>query len=76
VGNSDPRDFIVAESQRIPFKAALSPPPNSAHPRARWYAASTVAAPLMRRKGVAPIRVGGNDHRFLFSDSSLIFFLF
>jgi hypothetical protein len=27
VGNSDPRDFIAAESQRIPFKAALSPPP-------------------------------------------------
>jgi hypothetical protein len=26
VGNSDPRDFITAESQRIPFKAALSPP--------------------------------------------------
>jgi hypothetical protein len=27
VGNSDPRDFITAESQRIPFKAALSTPP-------------------------------------------------
>jgi hypothetical protein len=27
VGNSDPQDFIAAESQRIPFKAALSPPP-------------------------------------------------
>jgi hypothetical protein len=27
VGNSDPRDFITAESQRIPFKAALSLPP-------------------------------------------------
>jgi hypothetical protein len=26
VGNSDPQDFIAAESQRIPFKAALSPP--------------------------------------------------
>jgi hypothetical protein len=26
VGNSDSRDFIAAESQRIPFKAALSPP--------------------------------------------------
>jgi septal ring factor EnvC (AmiA/AmiB activator) len=26
VGNSDPRDFIAAESRRIPFKAALSPP--------------------------------------------------
>jgi hypothetical protein len=27
VGNSDPQDFIAAESQRIPFKAAPSPPP-------------------------------------------------
>jgi hypothetical protein len=27
VGTSDPRDFIAAESQRIPFKAALSTPP-------------------------------------------------
>jgi hypothetical protein len=27
VGNSDPGNFIAAESQRIPFKAAVSPPP-------------------------------------------------
>jgi hypothetical protein len=27
VGTSDPREFIAAESQRIPFKAALSGPP-------------------------------------------------
>jgi hypothetical protein len=27
MGNSDPRDFIAAESQRIPFKVALSAPP-------------------------------------------------
>jgi hypothetical protein len=27
VGNPDPREFIAAESQRIPFKAALSGPP-------------------------------------------------
>jgi hypothetical protein len=26
VGTPDPREFIVAESQRIPFKAALSKP--------------------------------------------------
>jgi hypothetical protein len=27
VGVSDPREFIAAESQRIPFKAALTKPP-------------------------------------------------
>jgi hypothetical protein len=27
VGTSDPREFIAAESKRIPFKAALSGPP-------------------------------------------------
>jgi hypothetical protein len=27
VGTSDPREFIAAESQRIPFKATLSGPP-------------------------------------------------
>jgi hypothetical protein len=27
VGTSDPREFIAAESKRIPFKAALSVPP-------------------------------------------------
>jgi hypothetical protein len=27
VGTPDPRDFIAAESQRIPFKAALTTPP-------------------------------------------------
>jgi hypothetical protein len=26
VGTSDPREFIAAESQRVPFKAALSKP--------------------------------------------------
>jgi hypothetical protein len=30
----------------------------------------------MRRKGVAPVRAGGNDRQFLFSDSFLISFCF
>jgi hypothetical protein len=32
VGASDPREFIAAESQRIPFKAALTKPPQCEEP--------------------------------------------
>jgi hypothetical protein len=41
-----------------------------------WCAASIGAAPLMMRRGAAPVRAGGNDRQFLFSDSSLISFCF
>jgi hypothetical protein len=36
MGVSDPREFIAAESQRIPFKAALTKPPQGQDAFKNW----------------------------------------